>query len=52
MGFDAGPFLVALIALAVIAFVITVVLGIRRRREILRSHDDLPPKRKDPSESD
>nr|AGU10308.1 hypothetical protein [uncultured organism] len=39
-GFDAGPLLIVLFALAVVGFVVTIVLGARRRSQQLRDDDE------------
>lgn len=48
MGFDAGPLIVILFAAIVIGLVITVILGVRRRQQLLQSYQDAPSDREDP----
>jgi len=47
-GFDAGPLLVILFTAIVLGLVITVILGVRRRRQLLDSYEDPGADREEP----
>jgi hypothetical protein len=48
LGFDAGPLIVILFTAILIGLLITVILGVRRRRQLLESYQDPAAEREDP----